>query len=140
MLLVRDLMTRSVLTLTADTVLTEAAGTLTNMGVSGAPVCDDTGHVIGVFSKSDLVTKVGVGAVQQSITVGDLMTPIVFSVRPSDLLSTAIKLMVAENVHRLMVITEDEQLVGILTPMDVLKAINEAKLTSPELDDTPRGG
>ena len=39
-----------------------------------------------------------------------------------------------------VVTTEDEQLVGIFTPMDVLKAINEAKLTSPELDDTPRGG
>ncbi len=68
------------------------------------------------------------------------MTPVVFSVRPSDSLSMAIKLMVAESVHRLMVIAEDEQLVGILTPMDVLKAISGSKLTSPELDDTPRGG
>ena len=135
MLLVRDIMTESVLTLTKDTPLTEAATTLSNMGVSGAPVCDESGHPIGVFSKSDIVSKLGDGTPPRELTVGSIMADRVFSVRPSDPLKTAVWLMVFESVHRLMVVGDDGKLAGIVTPMDVLKAIVNGRIATTSLDD-----
>ncbi|NUQ77470.1 MAG: CBS domain-containing protein [Polyangiaceae bacterium] len=135
MLLVRDIMTKSVLTLAKDTPLSDAATTLSNMGVSGAPVCDEGGRVIGVFSKSDIVNKLADGTPASELTVGSLMTNHVFSVRAGDPLKTAVWLMVFENVHRLMVIGDDGRLAGILTPMDVLKAIVNGKLATTSLED-----
>lgn len=135
MLLVRDIMTESVLTLAKDTPLTDAANTLSNMGVSGAPVCDENGRVIGVFSKSDIVTKLADGTPASELTVGSLMANRVFSVRPGDPLKTAVWLMVFENVHRLMVVGDDGKLAGILTPMDVLKAIVNGAMTTSSLED-----
>lgn len=128
MLLVSDIMTRSVLTLASGTPVVEAAMTLSNMSVSGAPVCDEKGRLVGVFSKSDIAAKLGGEPLTNDVTVGDLMTTLVFAVRPTDPLKTAIWLMVFENVHRLMVTDASEQLVGIVTPMDVCKAIVEGKL------------
>ena len=64
MLLVSEIMTRSIVTLAKKTTLDEAAMTLANMGVSGAPVCDENGRVLGVFSKSDVVMKVSGGSAQ----------------------------------------------------------------------------
>jgi predicted transcriptional regulator len=139
MLVVSDVMTRSVVTLSPATPLQEAALTLANMGVSGAPVCDEQGRVIGVFSKSDIASKLSEDRPLETVTVGELMTSIVFSVRPGDALRTAIWLMVFENVHRVMVTDESEQIVGIVTPMDVLKAIVAGKMTSVALaDDEPK--
>lgn len=140
MLVVSDVMTRSVVTLTPDTPFQEAALTLANMGVSGAPVCDEHGRLIGVFSKSDVTSKLGEGKSLDAATVGELMTSIVFSVRPGDALRTAIWLMVYENVHRVMVTEEGEQVVGIVTPMDILKAVVAGKMTSPDLAEQASKG
>ena len=63
-----------------------------------------------------------------------MMSSKVFSVRPSDPLKTAVWLMVSESVHRLMVVEDENKLVGILTPMDVLKAIVSGKLSVASLD------
>lgn len=134
MLFVRDIMTESVVTLAKDTPVREAAATLSNMRVSGAPVCDERGRVVGVFSKSDIVTKLGDEPLSAAPPVGELMTPHVLSVQPTDPLKAAVWLMVSGNVHRLMVVEGDNQLVGILSPMDVLKAIVSGKLTAPDLD------
>src|SRR5262245_56857348 len=117
MLLVRDVMTESVVTLAPEMSLAEAASTLTTIGVSGAPVCDAAGRMIGVFSQSDVVKLDG--CIPDGANVGTIMTRAVVSVRPSDPLVSAIRLIAEKGVHRLMVAGEDGQLVGILTPMDV---------------------
>ncbi len=136
MLLVRDIMTESVLVLTENTALMEAATTLSNMGVTGAPVCDPQGRVIGVVSKSDIIARLTDGCSNTELHVGDLMTTKVFSVRPDEALGRAVKQMVAENVHRIMVVDEEHKLLGILTPMDVLKALVNGTLPSQGLEES----
>src|SRR5262245_53452238 len=51
---VSSIMTRKVLTVAAGADLKDAAWGLTLKGFSGAPVKDESGHVIGILSKSDL--------------------------------------------------------------------------------------
>jgi predicted transcriptional regulator len=126
MVRVSDLMTHSVVTLAPEMSLGEAATTLATMGVSGAPVCDAGGHVVGVFSKSDVVKLDG--SIPPVATVQALMTAAVVSVRSSAPLTAAIALFAEKGVHRLMVLGEDDQLEGILTPMDIVRAIAAGKL------------
>lgn len=135
MLLVRDIMTESVVVLAENTALMEAATTLSNMGVTGAPVCDPQGRVIGVVSKSDIIARMTSGASGSELHVGDLMSTKVFSVRPEEPLGRAVRQMVSENVHRIMVVDEEQKLLGILTPMDVLKALVSGALPSQGLDE-----
>lgn len=134
MLLVSDVMTHSVVTLAPEMSLGDAAATLSTMGVSGAPVCDVEGHVVGVFSKSD-VLKLD-GSTAEGARVGALMTAKVASIRDSEPLKAAIEQMAAAGVHRLIVIGADGHLAGIITPMDVIKALASGKLAAPALDQT----
>jgi len=55
--------------------------------------------------------------------IADVMTRVVFAVRADDPLFWAIRLMVEERVHRVMVTDDAGTLVGIVVPMDVLRAI-----------------
>ena len=127
MLRVSDLMMPSVVTLTPEMSIGEASRTLATMGVSGAPVCDADGRIIGVFSKSDVVKLDG--SIPPVATVRALMTAAVVSVRLSVPLAAAIALFADKGVHRLLVVAEDGQLEGILTPMDIVKALATGKLT-----------
>jgi len=135
MLLVSDLMTHSVVTLTPEMSLAQATSTLATMDVSGAPVCDAEGRAVGVFSKSDIIKLDG--SVRPAATVGELMTAAVVAIRPSDPIASAIDLMARRGVHRLMVVDEDGAVAGILTPMDIVKAVASGKLPV-QGDELPR--
>jgi CBS domain-containing protein len=51
------------------------------------------------------------------------MTRVVHAVRPGDTAMLAVRLMVNENVHRAVVVDDSGKLAGIVSPMDVLRAL-----------------
>jgi predicted transcriptional regulator len=118
---VADIMTKQVLTLSPDADVGDAAWGLTISGISGAPVKDAQGHVLGVISKSDLADPGRIKHGSGHETVGDAMTPLLFAIRSSDSVMDAARRMVETGSHRLIVVDDDGKLAGIVTPMDVLK-------------------
>ena len=54
---VRDLMTANVLTVRSSTQLKDAAKLLAEHRISGLPVVDNEGHVLGVLSEGDIIYK-----------------------------------------------------------------------------------
>ena len=54
---VADVMTRSVVTLSGKMTLEQAAERLVEKGISGAPVVDDQGRLVGILSESDLLRQ-----------------------------------------------------------------------------------
>ena len=127
MLRVSDIMVRSVLLFARATPLSEALRALVDADVSGAPVCEADGRVIGVIAKSDLAELSLGGAAREA--VGDLMSSDVISAKAGEALGVAIERMVFEGVHRLIVIDDEGRLVGIMTASDVLRAIAEGRAT-----------
>ncbi|EYF07870.1 CBS domain-containing protein [Chondromyces apiculatus] len=121
---VRDIMTTDVHTLPANASVIDAVQTLGDCGISGAPVLD-RGRIVGVVSRSDLAGADGVEEVDHKPRVDTVMSRVVYAVRPGDPVMSAVRLMVAEKIHRAVVITEEGALVGMLTPMDVLRALAE---------------
>ncbi|MGE3668681.1 MAG: HPP family protein [Polyangiaceae bacterium] len=123
-MLVSDIMTRNVLTVSPDASVQDIAWGLRIRGVSGAPVKDGEGHVLGIVSRTDLNNpdRVGESAAESGqTTAGEAMTPALFAVRDTDTVLDAAKRMVETGTHRLVVVDDAGKLVGIVTTMDVLR-------------------
>lgn len=125
---VSELMTRSVVTLSPDETLAQAAATLASLNVSGAPVCDGEQRLVGVFSKSDLVSRLIDGRVDPSASVGDHMSTAPVTLRPEDDVRKATDLMAERSIHRLVIVDAEGRVVGILSPLDILKAVHGGRL------------
>jgi CBS domain-containing protein len=51
------------------------------------------------------------------------MTRVVYSVQPGDPVMTVVRLMIEEDIHRAVVVEGDDTLVGIVTRLDILRAL-----------------
>jgi CBS domain-containing protein len=143
---VRDAMTPVVFAVGPRTSLETAARLLSMRHISGLPVIDDHGLLLGVVTQSDLVdpdrdrsTTMGVSryfrvtqgkvepvgddAMTEQGVVADIMTPFAVTTHPDAPLLDAVKLMVTDQVHRVFV-RDGERLAGVLSSMDVLRAID----------------
>lgn len=130
MLRVRDIMTRRVVSLAADTPVESAIWRFASEDVSGAPVRDARGHLVGVVSKSDLVELVQRAGESKGV-VEDVMTPGVWAVRPDAPALDAVKLMLEQHIHRVLVMGGPDRLEGIVTAMDVMRALVRGMDFSP---------
>lgn len=140
---VRDIMTRSVLSVGPDTPLKEVARLLIEHRISGLPVVDAAGRVVGVVSEGDLLVKeqdpeairhrplsriFGESAETRALlakaearTAGDAMTTPAITIGADRPVGAAAERMTADRVNRLPVV-EDGRLVGIVTRADVIRA------------------
>jgi CBS domain-containing protein len=117
---VKDIMSREVFTVSSEATLDELMFELDAELVSGAPVTDACGKVIGVVTKSDLARA---GKPLAMTRVREVMTDHVFSVDPEQPASVAVQLMAEKGVHRVVVAPEGGQPRGIVTSMDVVRAV-----------------
>ncbi|WP_428262000.1 CBS domain-containing protein [Haliangium sp.] len=116
-------MTPAVISVAAEARVDHAVWSLSAKGVSGAPVCAADGAVVGVLSRSDLIDSEAHALVPGDSPVAQVMTPRIVAIHPDAPASEAVELMVAKSVHRVLVMQGEGELVGILTSMDVMKAI-----------------
>jgi CBS domain-containing protein len=133
---VKDIMTAAVVAVRADASYQDLAGQLRRQRVSGFPVVDDEGMVIGVVSESDLLAAAAPGsaghgsAVRRHLlhhqqlpaapTAADLMTSPTVTIGPDETARRATQLLSARKLRRLPVVDHDGHLVGILSRADVL--------------------
>lgn len=128
----RDIMTRNLLTLRAETPLHDAVALLLRHDVSGAPVVDGAGALIGLVSELDCLRVVAHGEFHDyghyaHTRVGDVMTTASHTIAPDlDLYAIAAEL-VKLRVRRLPVL-EDGVLVGQVSRRDVLAALDRDRL------------
>lgn len=137
---VSDVMTTPVLTTQPDVPLKEAALTLVREGISGLPVVDAEGRVIGVLSEADVIAKEGVQPRKGGFlswllepsdawlegrlaarTVGEAMSAPAVTITPNRPLAAAATRMIDERVNRLPVV-DGERLVGIVSRADLVRA------------------
>ena len=127
MLTVGDIMTTNVYTVDADASAEEAAWGFTRRHIGGAPVRDAAGNLIGVLTKGDLVNPEPAQWIKGEATVGDLMNPDVLAVYRDDPALAAASGMARRGVHRVVVLDGDQKMCGIVTSMDIVKAVAAGK-------------
>ena len=123
MLQIKDIMTKRVFVVDADASAEEAAWALTRRHIGGAPARDPQGNLVGVLSSSDLVNPEPGQWIRGEATVGDLMNPDVISLYAEDPAMAAVTEMAKRDIHRIIVLDEESKLAGIVTPMDVVRAL-----------------
>lgn len=146
--IVADVMTRDPITVTPETPLTEVIRTISERKISGLPVVDNTGKLVGVISETDLMWReTGVkqppyimlldsviylenpGQYERDLhkalgqTVKEVMSQKPITVTPEKSLREAAQLMHDHKIHRLPVLDADGQVVGILTRGDVIRVM-----------------
>lgn len=124
---VGELMTPNPIAIRADAPLAEAATLLDQHGISGLPVVDAVGAVIGVVSQTDLVRARATEHLWSNwpgLGVRHLMTQPPLTVHASASVGEAAQLMEAHHVHRLIVVGDDERTpIGIISTTDLVRAI-----------------
>src|SRR5690242_11654492 len=99
MVLIRDVMVADVLWVVRDQTVAQAAALFADKGISGAPVCDASGRVLGMLTKTDIADCVA--AHDSNRLVEEAMNTEVISVGADEPLERAIHVMAFEGVHRL---------------------------------------
>jgi len=129
---IRDVMTTNVISIPADTSFKDAVRILTSHRVSGVPVVNRHGKVLGVLSEVDLVRREAelprhwlrplVPARRRSAptVVGDLLTTPAVTTTPDTTVAAAARQMVRHGYARLPVVDDKGRLVGIVCPKDLL--------------------
>jgi CBS domain-containing protein len=121
-------MDTEVCVLTPETEILDAVGVLVEHRVTGAPVVDEAGHLVGMLTEKDCLRLVatGAGADRPSGTVADFMTTDVTTIPPGMDVYYAAGLFLHQPFRRFPVV-EDGRLVGAITRFDILRVIH-AKL------------
>jgi CBS domain-containing protein len=143
MLTVRDVMTQPVVSVQPGATIREVARLLVDHRISGLPVVDVNGVVLGVVSEADLLVKEqGANAVRHrplarflgessasqaqlaklaAVSAGDAMTAPAVTIEPDRRVTEAAGTMIARGINRLPVV-EGQRLVGIVTRADLVRA------------------
>jgi CBS domain-containing protein len=148
----RDIMRTDVVTVDYAAPLSDVERTLSEHRISGAPVTDEAGHIIGIVSLKDLIERYaeepeshprrGAGffhlsseemleddfesfeiPAESEETAQDVMTAQIYSVEATAGLQEIATIMTRHNVHRVLV-QEDGKYVGLITTMEILDSLS----------------
>ena len=145
---VADVMSRDLIIVKPQTPIKEAIQILAEQSISGLPVVDDAGKLVGVLSETDLLwQETGVepplyimfldsviylenpARHDQELhkalgqTVGEVMSTNPITVKPDQPLRKAAKLMQEKSIRRLAVTDDEDKAIGILTTGDIVRAM-----------------
>jgi CBS domain-containing protein len=156
MITAKHIMSRRVVVVPENMGIRELANLLSDTMITGAPVVDEQGRLVGMVSSMDVVRYFGheeksikseiatipafdvrewddevdfqelrqfhVEDYEEPAWVSDIMTPVVFEVAEDAPLSEIAAMMVRGRIHR-VVVTQDGRISGIVSSLDVLKAV-----------------
>lgn len=140
----QDIMSRRVITVRRDSELREAIATMLEHGISGLPVTDENGALVGMLTEGDLLRRselgtqrhrprwleflIGPGKLAAEYThahgrtVADAMSESLYYATPDMPLQQVVEMMEKQRIKRVPVL-EDGRLVGIITRANLLRAL-----------------
>jgi CBS domain-containing protein len=139
-----QIMTRPVITVTPDTTIVDAANIMLQKHVSGLPVVDAAGKLVGIISEGDFIRRSEIGTQRKrgrflkfilgpgqeaadfvhehGRKIAEIMTPEPLTIGEETPLEKIVRLMEKNNVKRLPVIRADK-IVGIVSRSNLLQAV-----------------
>ncbi|MFI5250740.1 MAG: HPP family protein [Gemmatimonadales bacterium] len=131
---VAELMQTDVRTVAPDAPVIEVVQAMADLHVSGLPVVDPTGRVLGVVTATDVLQATAEGSdtkarsqLFEHTTARDLMTPNAHTIEPDADVRQAAQRMLYGEVRRLFV-EEKGRLVGVISQTDIAHAMGTGKL------------
>ncbi len=144
---VRDVMTTPAITVGPDTPFAEIVDRLLSNDISGLPVVDDDGRLVGIVTEADLVSKEAydhrrrraLGLVADYLrgrdpqwvrkaagqTAADLMTAAPATASPEEGLAAASRRLLEEH-HKRLPVVDDGRVIGIVSRHDLLQPFHRS--------------
>ena len=130
-MLVKEVMTRPVVTCTPTSSAGEAAETMREAGCGCVPVVDAHGRMIGMVTDRDVCLLVSRRRDPWDVPVGDFMSPEVIACRLTDHIDVALVAMKENGIRRVPVLDASEHVRGIVSIDDVIRHTGTGKGTLP---------
>lgn len=134
-----DIMTKRLVTVTPEMNVMEAVELLLRNKISGAPVIDGKGALIGIVSELDCVNHMAHRAVEglPPREVADLMTKSVETITPDTTLLTLAHIFTTRRYRRLPVVDASGRLLGQVSRRDLLRSLYEIMSARPTPEANP---
>lgn len=137
-----DIMTSSVHSIELSMDLIQTAAFLADKQISGAPVVDPEGRIVGIVSERDFLAKMGLGksvsfmqiiahclnnkgcmaTALQNHSIRDIMTTPAMTAGPETTIGAISTLFIDRQINRLPIVDSEEKLVGIVTRTDLVQS------------------
>ena len=132
---VKQIMSRSVATINPDTPIAKAAEKMRDLDIGFLPVCEHD-HLVGTVTDRDItIRSVAQGRDERLARASEIMTPTVFYCYEDDDVEKAGEQMQDKEVRRLVVLTSDKDLAGVISLGDIAKATGETELAGETLGE-----
>jgi len=121
---VRDYMTKRLITFRPDTDLFKAIETLKTNSISGAPVVDGNGQMVGLLSEGDCLDAIikDIYYAEAGGKVSDYMSTDIATISPEDdIIDVAVEF--KKQGRKRFPVLEDGELVGQISQRDILRAV-----------------
>jgi CBS domain-containing protein len=118
----RDIMTTTVVTASEDMRLTDAIRLLLRWHISGLPVVDDEGNLVGIITEQDVVNFTLSGDAART-RVSEVMIREVVTYDPDLLVADVINRFASHRIRRVPVV-EEGKVVGIISRRDVIREMD----------------
>lgn len=122
----KDIMTKNIVTMTPSTSALEAIGLLVDNKISGAPVLDENGKIVGVVTEKDLLVSLDFIGVKNAkdFRVEEFMTKEVITFDEDASVKEISQELVRKNIKRVPIV-KDGKVLGIVSRHDILRHIGE---------------
>jgi CBS domain-containing protein len=133
-----DLMDEFVTTLSPETDIYHAIESLLKKKLSGAPVIDASGRLVGILSEKDCLKIVAAEAFDRlpEGKVADYMTTEIVTLSPKSTVFDVVDRFLKSSFRRIPVVAEDGAFVGVVSRTRAVKAVASMR-DSPELYHSP---
>jgi predicted transcriptional regulator len=122
-MIAREMMTHKVYTVSPEATVQEVAQQLSQEKISGAPVIDNEGQIIGIITQADIIGKVD----REGLHVSDIMSTEVISVDDETLIGEVARIMSKHKIKRVPVMCNGK-MVGIISRGDIVHAVAQGYL------------
>ncbi len=122
----RDIMTRTVITAKPDTLVTDVMSLFLRWHISGLPIVDGDGKLLGIVTEADVV-NFAISGDTASTTAGEIMTKQVETYTQDTLVVEIVNRFAAKRIRRVPVV-EEGKVVGILSWRDIIREMNRLNL------------
>ncbi len=122
-MIARDIMTRNVYTTSAEASVQEVAQLLSRKNISGVPVIDKDGKMIGIVTEADIIGKVD----REGLRAADIMSPEIIAVDEETRVGEIAMLLTEHRIKRVPVV-QHGKLVGIVCRADIVHAVAQGHL------------
>jgi CBS-domain-containing membrane protein len=129
---IKELMQKDVVAVDCDLSALELPSVLTQKRLGALPVISETGELMGILSTTDVLRKLAslMGKSSRamkeelaSTKAYELMTPTVLTVGPDEDVGIVADKLLTGRIHRVVVVDENNEILGIASSFDLLRAI-----------------